>query len=186
MRPQDRKPFYLYIDEFQNFATDSFATILSEARKYKLSLVMANQYTTQLSDTVRDAIRGNVGSIFSFTVGYDDATMLSNQFKEAVSVNDLISLPRFTAYTRMMINGVTSDPFSITTIPLPHAIGSQEQTHKIIEQSRQRYALPKVELEKLLDARQSRNFSQTEQISMRATLEGKGIEKNLIDEFFAS
>lgn len=119
MRPEDRRPFYLYIDEFQNFATDSFATILSEARKYKLSLIMANQYTSQLLETIRDAIFGNIGSIFSFTIGYDDAKVIANQFKEMVSTNDLISLPRFTAYTRMMINGVTSDPFSMKTMPLP-------------------------------------------------------------------
>jgi type IV secretory pathway TraG/TraD family ATPase VirD4 len=119
IRPEERVPFYLYIDEFQSFATDSFATILSEARKYKLSLIMANQYTSQLLETIRDAIFGNIGSIFSFTIGYDDAKVISAQFKEMVTPNDLISLPRFTAYTRMMINGVTSDPFSMKTMPLP-------------------------------------------------------------------
>ena len=119
IKPEERVPFYLYIDEFQNFATDSFATILSEARKYKLSLIMANQYTSQLLETIRDAIFGNIGSIFSFTIGYDDAKVIANQFKEMVSPNDLISLPRFTAYTRMMINGITSDPFSMKTKPLP-------------------------------------------------------------------
>jgi type IV secretory pathway TraG/TraD family ATPase VirD4 len=119
IKAEQRVPFYLYIDEFQNFATDSFATILSEARKYKLSLIMANQYTSQLLETIRDAIFGNIGSIFSFTIGYDDAKVIANQFKEMVTPNDLISLPRFTAYTRMMINGVTSDPFSMKTMPLP-------------------------------------------------------------------
>ncbi len=119
IKAEQRVPFYLYIDEFQNFATESFATILSEARKYKLSLIMANQYIAQLLETIRDAIFGNIGSIFSFTVGYDDAKIISNQFKELVTPNDLISLPRFTAYTRMMINGVTSDPFSMKTMPLP-------------------------------------------------------------------
>lgn len=186
IRPEDRRPFYLYIDEFQNFATDSFATILSEARKYKLSLIMANQYTSQLLETIRDAIFGNIGSIFSFTIGYDDAKVIANQFKEMVSTNDLISLPRFTAYTRMMINGVTSDPFSMKTMPLPTPEWSLEQTKKIIEQSRQRYAMPKSELEALLDAWQKKTFSPAEKVAFRSSLEGKGIQSYIIDEFFAS
>ena len=186
IKPEERVPFYLYIDEFQNFATDSFATILSEARKYKLSLIMANQYTSQLLETIRDAIFGNIWSIFSFTIGYDDAKVISSQFKEMVSPNDLISLPRFTAYTRMMINGVTSDPFSMKTMPLPTPEWSHEQTKKIIEQSRQRYAMPKVELEKLLDARQKRTFSPAERVALRASLEWKWIPSDMIDAFFNS
>lgn len=112
-----RRPFYLYIDEFQNFATDSFATILSEARKYKLSLIVANQYTSQLSEDIKNAIFGNVGTIVSFTLGYDDASVMTSQFKELVGTNDLISLPKFTAYTRLMIDGISSDPFSMKTLP---------------------------------------------------------------------
>lgn len=112
-----RKPFYLYIDEFQNFATKSFATILSEARKYKLSLIVANQYTSQLDEAIKDAIFGNVGTIFAFTLGYDDASVMTSQFKEIVATNDLISLPKFTAYTRLMVDGVSSDPFSMKTLP---------------------------------------------------------------------
>lgn len=186
MRPEDRVPFYLYIDEFQNFATDSFATILSEARKYKLSLIMANQYTTQLLETIRDAIFGNIGSMFSFTIWYDDAKVIANQFKEMVTPNDLISLPRFTAYTRMMINGVTSDPFSMKTMPLPRPEWSYEQTRKIIEQSRQRYAMNRNELETLLDAWQKKSFSPAEKVMLRGKLEWQGIAKDIIDKFFAS
>lgn len=78
---KERRPFYLHIDEFQNFATESFAVILSEARKYRLALIVANQYTSQLSETIRDAIFGNVGSIVSFNVGYDDAVDIAQQFK---------------------------------------------------------------------------------------------------------
>lgn len=186
IKPEERVPFYLYIDEFQNFATDSFATILSEARKYKLSLIMANQYTSQLLETIRDAIFGNIWSIFSFTVGYDDAKVISAQFKEMVTPNDLISLPRFTAYTRMMIDGVTSDPFSMKTMPLPTPEWSHEQTKKIIEQSRQRYSMPKPELEKLLEARQQRTFSPAERVALRGTLEWKGIHPDAIEAFFKS
>jgi hypothetical protein len=112
-----RRDFYLYIDEFQNFASQSFMTILSEARKYKLSLIVANQYTSQLLIEIRDAIFGNIGTIISFTVGKDDADVITGQFKEKVAVNDLISLPKYTTYTRLMIDGISSDPFSIKTLP---------------------------------------------------------------------
>jgi len=112
-----RKDFYLYIDEFQNFASESFVTILSEARKYKLSLIVANQYTSQLLDTIKDAIFGNVGTTIAFTVGKDDADVITGQFKGMVSVNDLISLPKYTTYTRLMIDGISSDPFSMKTLP---------------------------------------------------------------------
>ncbi|MBU0627452.1 TraM recognition domain-containing protein [Patescibacteria group bacterium] len=113
-----RRDFYLYIDEFQNFATQSFATILSEARKYKLSLIIANQYITQIAEEIRDAIFGNVGTLISFTLGSDDASTISQQFKEMVSVNDLISLPKYTTYIRLMVDGITSDPFSMKTLPI--------------------------------------------------------------------
>ena len=166
-----RKPFYLYIDEFQNFATDSFAVILSEARKYKLSLIMANQYTSQLLDTIKDAIFGNVGTMISFTVGYDDAKIISHQYKEAVSENDLISLPRFTAYTKMMVDGITSDPFSMKTMPLSTPDWSQENIDKIKRQSRQRYGIARDELEKLMDARSKKTFSQQEKIAEKAAME---------------
>lgn len=112
-----RRDFYLYIDEFQNFASESFVTILSEARKYKLSLIVANQYTSQLLDTIKDAIFGNVGTTIAFTVGKDDADVITGQFKGMVSVNDLISLPKYTTYTRLMIDGISSDPFSMKTLP---------------------------------------------------------------------
>jgi len=112
-----RRDFYLYIDEFQNFASESFVTILSEARKYKLSLIVANQYTSQLLDTIKDAIFGNVGTTIAFTVGKDDADIITGQFKGMVSVNDLISLPKYTTYTRLMIDGISSDPFSMKTLP---------------------------------------------------------------------
>jgi hypothetical protein len=118
MAERDRRDFMLYIDEFQNFATDSFATILSEARKYRLSLIVANQYTSQLDEVVRDAIFGNVGSVISFTLGRDDAEVMSKQFKEIISPNDLLSLPKFNAYIKLMIDGVMSDPFNMWTLPL--------------------------------------------------------------------
>lgn len=170
-KAENRLPFYLYIDEFQNFATESFATILSEARKYKLSLIVANQYTSQLLPEIRDAIFGNIWTIITFTLWYDDAKVISNQFKEMVTTNDLISLPRFTAYTRMMIDWVTSDPFSMKTLPLSTPHGSEEMIKKVVEQSRQRYAMEKNQLEKLMDAWALKNFSPQERVAERSRLE---------------
>jgi hypothetical protein len=112
-----RRDFYMYIDEFQNFASESFVTVLSEARKYKLSLIVANQYTSQLLPEIKDAIFGNVGTTISFTVGKDDADIIAGQFKGMVEVNDLISLPKYTTYTRLMVDGISSDPFSMKTLP---------------------------------------------------------------------
>lgn len=115
--PEDeREDFYLYVDEFQNFATDSFATILSEARKYKLNLVMANQFIEQMPDTVRGAVFGNVGTIASFQVGFTDAAVLSGLMdEEVVSTNDLVNLGKYDIYTKLLINGMPSKVFSATT-----------------------------------------------------------------------
>ena len=167
-----RKPFYLYIDEFQNFATKSFATILSEARKYKLSLIVANQYTSQLDEAIKDAIFGNVGTIFSFTLWYDDASVMTSQFKELVSTNDLISLPKFTAYTRLMVDGASSDPFSMKTLPPFVSEWDIEHIEKIRKQSRQRYAMEREQLEALMNAWNKKTFSVQEKIAEKARLEG--------------
>lgn len=172
-----RRPFYLYIDEFQNFATKSFASILSEARKYKLSLIVANQYTFQLTEDIRNAIFGNVGTIVSFTLGYDDAAVMTSQFKELVSTNDLISLPKYTAYTRLMIDGVSSDPFSMTTLPPYPAQGKVEYIEKIRRQSRQRYAMERSQLENLMTARNKKTFSLQEKIAEKSKLEGLGLSE---------
>jgi len=168
----DRRDFYLYIDEFQNFATTwSFATILSEARKYKLSLIVVNQYIAQLPIEIKDAIFGNVGTIMSFTLGSDDASVMSTQFKEMVTVNDLISLPKFTAYTRLMVDGISSDPFSMKTINISTPQWSLELIDKIRKQSRQRYAMSKAQLEKLLAARSTKTFSIQEKVAEKAKME---------------
>lgn len=99
-----RKDFYLYIDEFQNFATESFASILSEARKYKLGLIVANQYSSQLDEITRGAIFGNVGTIIAMTLGYDDAVIMANQFKSMVSANDFLDIPKYKAYIKLSVN----------------------------------------------------------------------------------
>ncbi len=141
----ERRDFFLYVDEFQNFATKSFAEILSEARKYRLSLVMAHQFVTQLliqnSDTtLRDAVFGNVGSMLSFQVGSDDAEVLSLQFEEMVTPKDILTLPKYHAYIRLMIDGMPSKPFSVGTLPPPKFEQDPERVAIIRNLSRERYA----------------------------------------------
>jgi hypothetical protein len=142
---EERKDFYLYVDEFQNFATESFATILSEARKYRLNLTMANQYIAQMPDEVRDAVFGNVGSLMSFQVGFDDAEYLSQQFAEVATPNDLVCLNKYTIYNRLLIDGMPSRPFSADTLPPPAAALDIEpgRREKIIKLSRERYSKPR-------------------------------------------
>jgi hypothetical protein len=137
---KEREDFYLYVDEFQNFATESFATILSEARKYKLNLTMANQYIAQMPEEVRDAVFGNVGSMLSFQVGFDDADYLTNQYGEEVMPNDLVSLSKYNAYMRLLIDGMPSKTFSLTTLPPPDYQMEEGRRDKIIKLSRERYA----------------------------------------------
>lgn len=175
-----RKDFYLYIDEFQNFATSSFTTILSEARKYKLSLIVANQFTSQLLPEIKDAIFGNIGTIISFTLGHDDASIMSSQFKWLVSENDIISLPKFTAYTKLMIDGISSDPFSMKTMPLATPEWSVELKEKILKQSRQRYAQERTALENLMNAWSKKSYSRQEKVVAKAEFEALGLENDEI------
>lgn len=144
---KDRVDFYLYVDEFQNFATDSFATILSEARKYKLNLSMANQYIAQMPDEVRDAVFGNVGSILTFQVGFDDAEYLSQQFGEEVLPNDLVNLSKYNCYMRLLIDGMPSKTFSLATLPPPQFDVNPEQREKVIRLARERYSAPRAVVE---------------------------------------
>lgn len=135
-----RRDFYLYVDEFQNFATDSFATILSEARKYKLNLIIANQYIAQMSEIVRDAVFGNVGTIITFQTGYDDALYLSTQFSEVVTPEDITALNKYTIYTRLLINGMPSKSFSANTLPSPDVNVNPELTEYLKNLSRHKYS----------------------------------------------
>ncbi len=142
---EERRDFYLYVDEFQNFATESFATILSEARKYRLNLTMANQYVAQLligdnNTKLRDAVFGNVGTLISFQVGSDDAEVLSLQFEETVMPKDILSLPKYHAYSRLMVDGMTNLPFSVSTLPPPKFEQDAGRTEVIRKLSRERYA----------------------------------------------
>jgi DNA helicase HerA-like ATPase len=116
-REQDRPDFHLFIDEFQNFATEAFATILSEARKYRLSLTVANQYLDQIDDATRSAVFGNSGSMIVFAVGVQDTEVLAEQLGGDLTTRDLIQLPRYQAYARLLIDGHPSRPFSLRTLP---------------------------------------------------------------------
>lgn len=140
---EDRKDFYLYVDEFQNFATDSFATILSEARKYKLNLVMANQYVQQMEEEVMYAVFGNVGSLVTFQVGFDDAEYFSKQFAEVVMPPDIISLPKFTAYIRLLVDNMPSKVFSAIMNPPVKVDMHSALRQKVLKASRDRYGSDK-------------------------------------------
>jgi len=138
--PEDQRPdFYLYIDEFQNFTTDSIATILAEARKYHLSLIVANQFIKQLEDKIRDAVFGNVGSIAAFRVGADDAEFLKNQFEPVFNPQDLMNIDNFNCYVKLLINNQTSRPFNIKVDP-PQA-SNPDLAFQIKELSRSKYGV---------------------------------------------
>lgn len=140
-----RRPFYLYVDEFQNFATDSFAVILSEARKYALNLTIANQYVSQMPETVRDAVFGNVGSMISFRVSPDDAPILSRYFEPQFEASDLIQMHNRHFVVSMVIKGEKAPAFSATTLALPKS--QQNYMAEITENTRRLYAKPRAEVE---------------------------------------
>lgn len=137
---KDRKDFYLYIDEFQNFMTDSFANILSEARKYHLNLTMAHQYIEQLSEKVKPAVFGNVGTMVVYRVGAADAEDLVREFQPTFMEEDLVNLPKYEFYLKLMIDGVSSNPFSARCLPPMPASEKTGNTEKVIRISRERYA----------------------------------------------
>lgn len=144
--PQEkRKSFYLYVDEFHNFLTLSFADILSESRKYGLSLVLANQFIAQLDEKIRDAVFGNVGTLISFRVGAEDAKYLSREFYPVFGQTDLVNLSNRHIYLKLMIDGVTSKPFSATSLPPQEKEISNKE--ELISLSRERYGRKRKEVE---------------------------------------
>lgn len=142
---EERLPFYLYVDEFQNFATESFATILSEARKYGLNLTVANQYIAQMPDEVREAVFGNVGSMVTFRVGAGDAAFLVKEFEPVFEASDLINQSSQHILVKMSVENQTSRPFSATTLRVPEP--PDDRTADIVAQSRQHYAIPRIDVE---------------------------------------
>lgn len=142
-------PFYFYVDEFQSFANESFADILSEARKYKLSLTIAHQYIEQMSEEVKDAVFGNVGTLISFRVGAYDAEVLEREFAPEFEAEDFVNLGFAQIYLKLMIDGIGRKPFSARTLPpIPRPPGSHKDD--IIEHSRRTYGRPRQEVEKMI------------------------------------
>lgn len=144
---EERADFYLYVDEFQNFATDAFANILSEARKYFLNLILAHQYIGQLetenSTKVRDAVFGNVGTMVAFRVAASDAAFLEKEFEPEFGIQDMVNLPNYHIYLKLLTGGMRSRPFSARTIAPLGAVTAPDIVERVIESSRKKYAKPR-------------------------------------------
>ncbi len=144
---EKRRDFYLYIDEFQNFSTESFANILSEARKYRLNLIMAHQYIDQLDERVKPAVFGNVGTIIVFRVGAADAEELVKEFTPVFTEEDIVNIPKYEMYLKLMIDGIASDPFSARGLPPLPPEDKTNNVEEVINYSRKKYATKKEEVE---------------------------------------
>lgn len=139
-REEDRRDFYLYVDEFQNFATSSFVKILSEARKYRLNLILANQYIAQVPEDVRSAIFGNAGTMMSFLIGAEDAPFMAKEFSERFEEKDLLSLGNYQTIIKLAIDNISQNPFLAQTLPLPRSVTQNRE--KAIRSSKERYTRP--------------------------------------------
>jgi len=143
---EKRKDFFLYVDEFQNFATEAFVNILSEARKYRLSLTLGHQYIAQMEEVVRDAVFGNVGTLIAFRVGAEDAEYLEKEFAPEIFATDFVNLTKYNVYMKLMIDGISSRPFSAQTL-LPFDPLAESNKEKIIRASREKYGVPRASIE---------------------------------------
>ena len=172
MPADERNDFYLFVDEFQNFATDSFAKILSEARKFRLDLCMTNQYIDQLPLTVRQAIFGNVGTLGSFVVSQSDAAILEKEFAPTVTSEDLVSLDAHSMYLKLCIDGMTSTTFSARSLPPryePFGLKS-----KVISLSREKYGVPKEIIEDKIVRWSNQSYSDSGNRSVKKKEEKEG------------
>lgn len=141
-----RVDFALYVDEFQNFSTDSFATILSEARKYHLNLIVANQFTTQLTEEIRDAVFGNIGTIVAFRIGQNDVEALARYFQPVFDGDDLLRIPNYNTITRSLIGGVPTQPFSMITLP-PLGVSNDKLGVALKQLTAAKFGRPRKEVE---------------------------------------
>lgn len=148
----DRIDFSLYVDEFQNFSTDSFATIMSEARKYHLNLIVANQFTTQLTEEIRDAVFGNIGTIVSFRIGQNDVESLGRYFQPIFDGDDLVRIPNYNTIMRTLVGGVPTQPFSMATLP-PLGTANPRLGEALKQLAAAKYGRSKADIEKELYAR---------------------------------
>jgi len=192
-RMEDRIPFYLYVDEFQNFATDSFAVILSEARKFGLCLTVANQYINQMEDTVKDAVFGNVGTMITGRVGPEDANYLVKYYEPQFSASDIIQLANRDFLTSMTIAGEKAPAFSFRSLVMPET--QQDNSDAIIKISHERYSRPRYEVEDLIAESNELNKPATHNKqqpkkhaheSPRAPLIGVKIDANVNDSLAAN
>lgn len=195
--PEDqREDFSLYVDEFQNFATDSFESILSEARKYRLNLILANQFMTQLTDKIREAIIGNVGTIISGRIGTTDAEMMVKRFSPTFDAEDLTRLPNFETIASVMINNVPSQPFSMSLLP-PLGTPNQQLADALKKLSAAKYGRQRSEVEKEIftrlragdearDRRRSEALAKSRAPSLPAGTEtGANTGSSFLDEWLA-
>jgi hypothetical protein len=145
-RPEsERRDFYLFIDEFQNFSTDAFASILAEARKYRLCLTLSHQYIDQLPETIRQAVFGNVGTLVAFRMGYTNAEAMSREFGNAIPPTFLADLERYEAVVKLLVEGANQEPFRASMLPpLENQVGRRD---KLIRLSRERFAMPRWKIE---------------------------------------
>ena len=155
---EERQPFFLYVDEFQNIASGAFATVLSEARKYNLCLHLTHQYTAQLPEEMMDAVFGNIGTLVAFTLGAPDAKVLEPEFAPAMTEFDLIGLERYHVYVKLMIDAMTSGPFSGVSLPPPDKSEFTGNKDEAIRQSRQKYGRDVAEVEVKIKAWIERPF----------------------------
>lgn len=147
MAEDQRVDFSLYVDEFQNFATESFESILSEARKYRLNLILGNQFMTQLTDKIREAIIGNVGTVVSGRIGITDAEILVKKFAPTFDAEDLTKMPNYQSVTSVMINNVPSAPFSMSFLP-PMGQSNSQLRDALKRLSAAKYGKPRAQVEK--------------------------------------
>jgi hypothetical protein len=148
----DRVDFCLYVDEFQNFSTDSFADVMSEARKFRLNLIVANQFTTQLTDEIRAAVFGNVGTIVAFRIGQDDTGPLKQYFQPTFDEDDLLRLPTGDTIVRTLVNGVPTAPFSMTTL-MPQGHTNPKLGEALKQLSAAKFGRPKAEVDEEITRR---------------------------------
>jgi len=179
--PEDERPdFYLYLDEFQNFTTDSIVTILSEARKYRLNLNLAHQFVQQLEDTIREAVFGNVGSLVSYRVGAEDTEILVKQFEPVFTEYDLLNQERFSAVVRLLVAGTPRRPFSLKTEGPPS--GGEVRMRDLVRQlSRETYGRSVVQVEEQILGRFSSSVQTSGDKSSGGRSSGDYLSESLFD-----
>ena len=184
--PEDQRvDFSLYVDEFQNFATDSFESILSEARKYRLNLILANQFMTQLTDKIREAIIGNVGTVVSGRIGTTDAELMVKRFAPTFDAEDLTRLPNFETITSVMINNVPSAPFSMSLVP-PLGTSNPQLANALKRLSAVKYGTPRAEVEKqIFDRLRAGDKAREERRAKLQQPKSAGGGSSFLDEWLA-